>query len=435
LAPHVLVIGGGFGGLEVAKGLRGSEVDITIVDRENHHLFQPLLYQVATAGLAPSDIAGPIRNILSRQKNVEVRLAEVLSIDPKHKRVQVHAEDGGEVSMSFDTLVVAAGASHSYFGHADWERFAPGLKTLGDALEIRRRVLSAFERAEWEQDEAERRALTTFVIVGGGPTGVELAGAIAEIACRTLRRDFRKIDTTRARIVLVEASDKILAAYHPRLQKRAIEQLTELDVHVRLSSPVTEVDEGGVVLADGERIASRTVLWAAGVAASPLAKQLGAPLDRAGRVLVAPDLSVPGEPHVFVIGDLAAVKEPDGTTVPGVAPAAQQMGRFVAKQIRADLAGRPRSEFRYFDKGSMATIGRTKAVFQSGPIRISGFLAWLLWVVVHIWSLVSLRHRLLVMIRWAWAWFGYHQSVRLIWHPSTAIPPTETRRPQLAARQ
>jgi NADH dehydrogenase len=421
VAPHVLVIGGGFGGLEVAKGLRASAVDVTIVDRENHHLFQPLLYQVATAGLAPSDIAQPIRALLSRQKNVEFRLAEVRSVDSKHKRVRILADDGGEAWMSYDTLVVAAGTSHSYFGHEEWERHAPGLKTLGDALEIRRRVLSAFERAEWADDAAEKRALTTFVIVGGGPTGVELAGAIAEIACRTLRRDFRRVDTARAHIVLVEAGPTILSAYHPDLQKRAIEQLMDLDVHVRLNSPVTHVDGDGVVLGDGERILAGTVLWAAGVSASPLARSLGAQLDGAGRVQVAPDLTVPGRPDVFVVGDLASVSAPDGRPVPGVAPAALQMGRFVARQIRRDLAGAPREAFAYFDKGSMATIGRTKAVFESGAIRLSGFLAWLLWVVVHIWFLVSLRHRLLVMLRWAWAWFGYHQSVRLIWHPSTAI--------------
>ena len=435
MAPHVLVIGGGFAGLEVAKGLRRSEVDVTIVDRENHHLFQPLLYQVATAGLAPSDIAEPIRAILSRQHNLEVRLAEVKAIDPKHRRVRVQCMDGDEEWMQYDKLVVAAGASHSYFGHPEWEGFAPGLKTLGDALEMRRRVLSAFERAEWTESETERRALTTFVIVGGGPTGVELAGAIAEIALRTLRKDFRKIDTTRARVVLVEATDKILAAFHPHLQKQAIDQLEDLNVQVRLNTPVTKIDEDGVVLADGERIAARTVLWAAGVAASPLARQLGVPLDRTGRVMVERDLSVPGNPDVFVVGDLAAVTEPDGKLVPGVAPAAQQMGRFAAKQIRADLAGKTRNEFRYVDKGSLATIGRTKAVFESGPIRMSGFLAWLLWVVVHIWSLISLRNRLLVMVRWAWAWFGYQQSVRLIWHPSRAIAGPPASGTQAATRQ
>ncbi len=286
MAPHVLVIGGGFAGLEVAKGLRGSEVDITIVDRENHHLFQPLLYQVATAGLAPSDIAEPIRAILSRQRNLEVRFAEVKTIDPKHRRIRVLCEDGDECWMEYDKLVVAAGASHSYFGHPEWERFAPGLKTLGDALEMRRRVLSAFERAEWTDSAPEKAVLMTFVIVGGGPTGVELAGAISEIALRTLRKDFRKIDTTRARVVLVEAADTILAAFHPDLQKKAIDQLVNLNVHVRLKAPVTQIDDDGVVLADGERIASRTVLWAAGVAASPLARTLGAPLDTAGRVKV-----------------------------------------------------------------------------------------------------------------------------------------------------
>jgi NADH:ubiquinone reductase (H+-translocating) len=425
--PRVLVIGGGFGGLSVALGLRRTAVDVTVVDRTNHHLFQPLLYQVATSGLAPSDIAEPIRAILSRHPNVETRLADALRVDLAQKRVRVLAEDGAEEWMSYDTLVVAAGASHSYFGHPEWERFAPGLKTLGDALEIRRRVLSAFERAEWAEDDAERQALMTFVVVGGGPTGVELAGAIAEIAFTTLRSDFRHVDTTKATVILVEASDQILSTYHPNLRKKALDQLTDLGVHVRFGHAVTEVDEDGVRIGD-ERIAARTVLWvrAAGVAASPVARSLDVPLDRAGRVPVAPDLSLPGHPEVFVIGDLAAVRRDDGTFVPGVAPAAQQMGAFVAQQIRNELKGKPRGTFRYFDKGSMATIGRTKAVLESGPLRVSGFLAWLLWVVVHIWSLVSLRNRLIVMMRWAWAWWGYRQAVRLIWSPSTAALPARS---------
>jgi NADH dehydrogenase len=430
------VIGGGFGGLSVALGLRRAAVDVTIVDRTNHHLFQPLLYQVATSGLSPSDIAEPIRAILWQYDNVEIRLADARKVDLAHKRVRVLAETGDEEWMAYDTLVVAAGASFSYFGNPQWERFAPGLKTLGDALEIRRRVLSAFERAEWSPDEAERQALMTFVVVGGGPTGVELAGAIAEIACTTLKRDFRHVDTTKATILLVEADTKILSTYHPNLQKKALDQLTDLGVHVRLGQPVTDVDEDGVRVGD-ERIAARTVLWAAGVAASPIAVSLEVPLDKAGRVSAAPDLSLPGHPEVFVIGDLAAVRQEDGTFVPGVAPAAQQMGRFVAQQIRNDLKGRPRAAFRYSDKGSMATIGRTKAVLESGPLRVSGFLAWLLWVVVHIWSLVSLRNRLIVMVRWGWAWWGYRQAVRLIWSPSTAALPAraedQPRRPAVGA--
>ncbi|MEM6929415.1 MAG: NAD(P)/FAD-dependent oxidoreductase [Myxococcota bacterium] len=412
---RVVVVGGGFAGLEVARGLRREHVDITLVDRTNHHLFQPLLYQVATAGLAPSDIAEPIRSILSRQDNVTVRLAEVTDVDLGAREVVVETPDGDAERLPYDRLVLAAGASHSYFGNDEWEAHAPGLKTLPDALQLRQRLLAAFEKADWETDPEEREALMTFVVVGGGPTGVEMAGAISEIACRTLRKDYRTINTTKARTLLLEGGDAVLGSYPESLRKSALRQLESLNVEVQLNAQVTGVTEDGVYV--GETfIPARTVMWAAGVAASPLAKTLGVDLDRAGRVEVEPDLSVPGHPEVFVNGDLAVVRDPEtGEQVPGVAQGAIQMGQHTAKSIAGDLRGKERKPFRYFDKGNMATIGRSRAVADVMGVRLSGFFAWILWVVVHVLFLVSFRNRLLVMTKWAWAWFTHDRATRLVW--------------------
>ncbi len=403
---HVVVVGGGFAGLAAAQGLAGQPVQVTVVDRRNHHLFQPLLYQVATAGLAPSDIAEPIRAILSHAPNIAVRLAEVVGIDLESRRIRL--DDG--VVLPYDRLVLAAGVQHAYFGHPEWEAVAPGLKTVADALDMRRRMLLAFEHAEWCNDEVERAAFMTFVLVGAGPTGVELAGAIQEIALWTLRRDFRRIDPRTARVVLIEAGPSVLPSMDPRLQEAALRQLSRMGIEVRLGARVTEVDARGVTIGGGERVASRTVFWAAGVAASPLGAALGAALDRSGRVLVTGDLSVEGHREVFVAGDLASVEG-----VPGVAAAAGQMGRLVAANVLADLKGRPRSPFRYLDKGQLATIGRYRAVGQVGPLRLSGPIAWLLWVSVHLWFLVGFRNRLLVFTKWAVAWVSWERSSRLIW--------------------
>jgi NADH:ubiquinone reductase (H+-translocating) len=409
---RVVVIGGGFGGINAARALRRAPVDLTLIDRRNHHLFQPLLYQVATAALNPSDIAYPIRSVLRRQKNARVLLADASAVDAAARRVEL---DGG--SIDYDYLIVATGATHSYFGHAEWERLAPGLKTIEDAVDIRRRVFLAYEAAEREEDPGLRAEWLTFVVVGGGPTGVELAGALAEIALHTLKRDFRSIDPTMARVILIEGQDRVLPPYPPALSAKARAQLERLGAHVRTGATVTAIDEHGVDVKSGtdrERIPARTVLWAAGVAASPLARTLGAPLDRAGRVLVSPDLSVPGHPEVFVVGDLAAVTQSDGSPVPGVAPAAIQGGAFAARQILADLAGRPRTPFRYRDKGSLATIGRAAAVADLGRVKLSGFVAWLAWWAVHIFFLIGFRSRLLVMFGWAWSYFTFQRGARLI---------------------
>lgn len=406
---RVVVVGGGFAGLEVARGLRRELVDITLIDRTNHHVFQPLLYQVATAGLAPSDIAAPIRGILARQRNVTVRLAEVIDIDLELREVIVQPPEGEPVGVPYDRLVLAAGASHSYFGHDEWAEHAPGLKTLPDALAIRQRLLAAFERADWSTDPDERDALMTFVVIGGGPTGVELAGAISEIAFQTLRRDYKTIDTQDSRTILLEGSDRILGAYPADLRASALRQLEGLGVEVRLGAMVTDVSAEGVQV--GETfIAAHTVLWAAGVQASPLARALGVELDRAGRVKVEPDLSVPGHPEVFVNGDLAFVEG-----VPGVAQGAMQMGEHTARMIRADLRGEARAPFRYVDRGNMATIGRSRAVADVRGLRMSGYPAWLLWVFVHVLFLVTFRNRVLVMIKWAWAWFTHDRATRLVW--------------------
>lgn len=405
--PHVVILGGGFAGLRCARALRGVPVRITLIDRSNHHLFQPLLYQVATASLSPSDIASPIRSILKRQTNLEVWMGEAVDVDVDRRVVLLR--DG---EIPYDYLVVATGVTHAYFGRDDWAPHAPGLKTVDDALEIRRRFLLAFETAEREADEAARRRLLTFVIVGAGPTGVELAGAMAEIARQVMPREFRSIDTTTARILLVEGADRVLPGYPPSLSAKARRQLERLGVEVRTGARVTEIEEGAVWIGD-ERIEAGNVFWAAGVAASPLGARLGAEVDRAGRVKVAPDLSVPGHPEVFVAGDLAAVEQ-DGRRVPGVAPAAMQMGRHVARAIRADLEGRPRPVFRYFDKGSLATIGRAAAVAEIAGLKLSGLVAWLVWVFVHILYLIGFRNRLVVMVQWAWAYLMYQRGVRLI---------------------
>ena len=412
--PHVVVLGGGFGGLHAARALRGAPVDVTIVDRCNHHLFQPLLYQVATASLDPSDIAYPIRAVFRRQANVrKVLLAQARTIDVDARRVEL--EDG---SIGYDYLVVATGASHSYFGHDDWADAAPGLKTLDDALEIRRRMLLAFERAERYPEE--RRAQLTFVVIGGGPTGVELAGALIEIARHTLPRDFDSIDTTSARSVLVEGSERVLPPYPAELSASACAQLESLGVEVRTGALAIAVDDEGVTLRSGERIAARTVLWAAGVRASSLAQSLNTSLDRAGRVLVEPDLSLPGHREVFVVGDLAQI-ECDGRAVPGVAPAAIQGGKHVARCIRADLRGRSRPPFRYRDKGSLATIGRARAVADFGRLRFGGFVAWIAWMGVHVLFLIGFRNRLFVMLSWAWSYVTFRRGARLITGGQTAV--------------
>jgi NADH dehydrogenase len=405
--PSVVIVGGGFGGLNAARALRHAPVRVTLVDRRNHHLFQPLLYQVATAALSPGDIAAPIRRVLRRQKNAEVILAEATAVDVARKRLVLR--DG---ELPYDFLVLATGATHAYFGHEEWEENAPGLKSIEDALQIRRRVLLAYEAAEREQDPRVRDALLTFVVVGGGPTGVELAGALAEIARHVLTSDFRRINPAAARVVLVEAGPRILPAYVPELSERAAERLRRMGCEVLVSHAVTGVDAEGVSIG-AQRIESRCVIWAAGVAASPLARTLGAPLDRQGRVRVAPDLSLPGAPEVFVIGDLAAV-ESDGKPVPGLAPPAMQEGRHVARQIVRTLRGEPRETFHYFDKGTLATIGRNAAVAQIGRLRTEGFFAWVLWLVVHIMMLVGFRNRVVVLVEWAWAYLRYERGARLI---------------------
>ena len=406
--PRVIVVGAGFGGLAAARALAHVPVQLTVVDRRNHHLFQPLLYQVATAALSPGDIAYPIRSILRHQANARVLLAEVVAIDVARREVRLL--DG---SLPYDFLVVAGGAGHAYFGHDAWEKDAPGLKTLEDAINIRRRILLAFEQAERETDPAVRRDLLTFVIVGGGPTGVELAGAIAEISRHVIVSDFRSIDPREARIVLVEAGPRLLPAMLPATSSTAAATLVRLGVEVRVGTPVTDVDARGVSIG-AERLAARTVVWAAGVAASPLARSLGVPLDRAGRVPVEPDLSVSGHPEVFVIGDLSVYTHQTGRPLPGLSPVALQQGRAVAANIRATLAGRPRRRFHYVDKGTMAVIGRSEAVAEIAGLRFSGLVAWLLWCFVHIFFLIGFRNRIIVMMEWAWAYFTYQRGARLI---------------------
>jgi NADH dehydrogenase len=406
--PHVVIIGGGFGGLRAARALKRTHVRITLVDRRNHHVFQPLLYQVATAGLSPGDIASPIRWILRRQKNVRVLLGDVTSIDAPGRRVLL--ADG---ALPYDYLIVASGATHAYFGHDEWRPLAPGLKDLDDALRVRRRVLLAFERAERTTKPHERRRLLTFVVVGGGPTGVELAGALAEIARHALRSEFRTFDPGTARIILVEAGPDILPAFPLELREDAERDLQRLGVEVRKRTPVTSISPG-VVEAGGEQIQIGTVLWAAGVGASSLGHTLGVPLDRAGRVIVEPDLTIPGYPEVFVIGDLAAYLHQGGKLLPGVAPVAMQEAEHVARLIGGDLRHEARRPFHYRNLGNLATIGRAAAVADFDWIRFSGWFAWVLWLFIHIMKLTGFRNRIVVFTQWAWAYFTYQRAVRLI---------------------
>ncbi len=407
--PTVLIVGGGFAGLSAARELRHAPARVMVVDRRNHHLFQPLLYQVATAVLNPSDISAPIRSVLRHQLNAEVVLGEVTAVKAAEHRVQL--ADGAE--LPFDFLIVGTGAAHSYFGHPEWAPLAPGLKTVEDALEIRRRVLLAFERAERETDPETRRALLTFVVVGAGPTGVELAGALSEIARHTLLADFRHIDPESARVVLLEALPNVLPPYVPPLQAAARRQLERLGVEVRTAAQVTAVDEDGVT-AGGERIPARTVLWGAGVAASRLGRMLGGRHDRSGRVEVLPDLTVPGHPEIAVVGDLAAIRKEDGSPVPGVAPAAMQAGRHAARNIVRALEGRSPLPFHYVDKGLLATIGRAAAVADIRGVHVTGLPAWLLWLFVHIFFLIGFRNRVAVILQWAWSYLTFRRGARLI---------------------
>lgn len=414
---RVVVLGGGFGGLNAAQQLRRAAVDVTLVDRRNFHLFQPLLYQVATGGLSPGDISSPIRRVLRKQRNARVLLGDVVGLDAARRFVELR--DGER--LTYDTLVVATGARHHYFGNEQWERWAPGLKGIEDATEMRRRILLAFERAERERDPAIRRALLSFVIVGAGPTGVELAGAICELARDTLRHDFRSIDPRATRVLLVEGADRVLPVYPPGLSAKAEKSLERLGAEVRLNTLVKDVDEDGVILESGgqrERVPARCVLWAAGVRASSLArvleKEAGASLDRAGRLLVEPDCSLPGHPEIFAIGDIANFSHQSGAPLPGVAPVAMQQGRYVARAIARRLERREVEPFRYRDKGSMATIGRKAAVADFGRIRFSGFPAWLLWSAVHILFLIEYENRVLVALRWVWNYVTRNRGTRLI---------------------
>ncbi len=421
--PRVVIVGGGFGGLSTARRLRPLPVEVTLLDRRNFHLFQPLLYQVATGALSPANIAAPLRAILKRSRNTRVLLEDVTGVDIAGRRVLTAS---GE--FSYDILVVAAGVRHHYFGHDDWEPAAPGLKTLEDAVEMRRRILLSFERAETTADPAERRALLTFVIVGAGPTGVELAGALGEIARHTLRREFRAIDPSDARILLVEGGPRVLPAYPPELSAKAQKALAALGVDVAVDTSVTDVSEAAVTVSRAgapETIEARTILWAAGVAASPLAAALasatGAKTDRAGRIAVNPDLTLPGHPEIFVLGDMAALTDDAGRPLPGVAPVAMQQGRYVARVLAARLAGRPPSApFRYRDRGSMATIGRGRAVADLGFLRIAGYPAWLAWLFIHLMYLVQFGNRVLTLVQWAWNYVTWNRSARLITGSSAA---------------
>ncbi|HEY7924322.1 MAG TPA: NAD(P)/FAD-dependent oxidoreductase [Vicinamibacteria bacterium] len=405
--PHVVVIGGGFGGLTAARALGRLPVDVTLVDRKNHHVFQPLLYQVATAGLSPAEIAAPIRHILRRQRATRVLLGEVTAVDLAAQKVRLDS-----LELAYDFLILATGETHFYFGHDEWQQQAPGLKTIEEALEIRRRILLAFEQAEREEDAEARRAWLTFAVIGGGPTGVEMAGALGEIARHTLARQFRRIDPASARIVLIEAGPRVLPAYPEELSERARLQLEALGVQVWTGSPVSGVSAAGVAIG-ADHLAARTVVWAAGLQGSPLARSLGAPLDRAGRVRVQPDLTVPGHPRAFVIGDLASIEQ-DGQPVPGVAPAAMQMGDHAAANVARALRGEPLAPFHYRDKGSLATIGRRRGVAMVGGLRLSGLVAWLAWLGIHIFFLIGFRSRLMVLFDWFWAYVTYDRSARLI---------------------
>ena len=414
---HVVIVGGGFGGLSAARALRNVPVQVTLLDRRNHHVFQPLLYQVAGAALSPGEIASPIRWILRRQTNVEVLLANVVRVDAARRTLIL---TDGEVS--YDFLILAAGATHAYFGHDEWQVAAPGLKTLEDALEIRRRVLLAYERAERETDPAAREALLTFVVIGGGPTGVELAGALAEISRHSLARDFRHFDPSLARVILIEAGPSILSTFPEMLRESARKDLSRIGVDVRVGKPVTQV-AGGQVVMDGQTIRAETIVWAAGVAASPLGATLAVPMDRAGRVIVQPDLTVPGHPEIFVVGDLLSLKGPDGKPLPGVAQVAIQSGRHAARNIARALDRKPYEPFVYRDLGNLATIGRASAIADFGWLRLKGYIAWLVWLFVHIVNLIGFRNRFVVLVQWAWSYFTYQRAIRLI---TERVPTRET---------
>ncbi len=407
--PRVVIVGGGFAGLNAARALEDAPVEITLIDRRNHHLFQPLLYQVATATLSPADIASPIREVLRKQKNSRVWLDEVTAVDPERKQVRLATRG----SLDYDYLILAAGARHSYFGHDEWEPFAPGIKSLEEALDIRTRVLLAFEAAEEAATEEERQSLMTFVIVGGGPTGVELAGAITEIAQHRLANEFRSIDTRHARIVLIEAMPRILPMFQEKLSESAARQLQEMGVIVRTDSMVTGIEEGIVRLGDDE-IRSQTIIWAAGVAASPIGKSLGVPVDRAGRVPVQETLNIAPYPEVFVLGDMATLTGKDGKPLPGVAPVAMQQGQLTGANILRMIRGEAPLPFRYKDRGNMATIGRNRAIAQVGGFSLSGFPAWLAWSAVHVVNLSAYRNRAIVALRWAWSYINHHRGARLI---------------------
>jgi NADH dehydrogenase len=408
VAPHVVIIGGGFGGLSAARALARAKVRVTLVDRENHHLFQPLLYQVATASLAATDISAPIRSILSRQKNTNVLLEEVKGFDLDGRRVLLD-----DRWLDYDYLIVAAGAETSYFGHDEWQWLAPSLKSLEGALEIRRRVLLAYEIAEREQDLARRRELMNFVVIGGGPTGVELAGALAELSRHVLEGDFRNIDPCSSRVFLVEAGDRLVPTFRAPLPEKAASQLTELGVELRIGARVVGVDARGVTLSTGELLSAATIIWAAGVRPSALGAMLGVPCDRAGRVIVGTDLAICDHPEVFVVGDLACFMQNE-KPLPGLSPVAMQEGRAAARAIKDAMRGRPRTPFRYFDKGALATIGRKHAIADLRHVKLWGWIAWVAWVTVHIWFLIGFRNRLVVMINWAWSYVTFKRGARLI---------------------
>jgi NADH dehydrogenase len=430
-SPHVVIVGAGFGGLEAAQALRHAPVQVTVIDRNNHYVFQPLLYQVATAYLSPADISAPIRSVLRRQRNTEVLLAEVTDVDVAGREVLIRDQtNGAERHIGYDYLILATGAGQSYFGHDEWEAYAPSLKTIPDATALRRKILLAFEEAEMAVDDPERvRRLLTFVVVGGGPTGVELAGAIAELAHRALRSDFRHISVSSTRILLVEALPRLLNTFPPSLSERALKKLQRLGVEVRLDKRVEQVDADGVVV-EGERIEADTVIWAAGVKASPAGRWLGVETDRAGRVVVNGQLTVPEHPEIYALGDTANAAGADGKPLPGVAPVAMQQGRYVGESIRARVEGkgilRP---FKYFNKGNLATVGRSFAIADFGFARVSGFIAWVLWLGVHILYLIGFRNRLLVMIQWAWAYFTYERGARIITPISQTAPQQVERLP------
>jgi len=406
--PHVVILGAGFGGLEAARALRDAPVIVTVIDRNNHHLFQPLLYQVATAGLSPADISSPIRHILHKQQNTSVMMGTVIGIDTQQQTVQLQ-----DRVIPYDYLIVATGASHSYFGHDEWAPYAPGLKSIVDATAIRRKILLAFEQAEVESDAERRKALLTFVLVGAGPTGVEMAGAIAELAHKALASDFRNIDPTSARIILIEAMPRILATFPASLVRKARKALTDLGVEILTGSPVTRIDDEGVTIGE-QHIAAKTVIWTAGVAASPAGQWLHAEIDRAGRVKVDDHLALPGHPNVFVIGDTASVNQ-NGKPLPGVAPVAMQEGRYVARLIRASVEGKAQpAPFHYINKGNLATVGRSFGIADFGFLRLHGFIGWCIWLTVHIFFLIGFRNRVVVMFQWAWAYLTFQRGARLI---------------------